>query len=136
MRSHLSHATKAIHAISHAINAISDESKKSDTYHTCDITSLIPRPHLLLGVRRIGDLNGATRAALAPLLGNDDAAVDSDGDGNGDGDVNDVARPVSTLRPSTRRTGMPPSPGAMRQWQRVQLMRVEVIFSKYLLLFA
>ncbi len=40
------------------------ECDKSDTYHTCDI---------LLGVRRI-------RAALAPLLGDDDAAVDRDGD--------------------------------------------------------
>jgi len=45
--------------------------------------------HLLLGVRRIGDLNNAARAALAPLLGDDDAAVDRDGD------VDDVTRPVS-----------------------------------------
>ena len=86
--SHLSHATNAINAISHAINGISDECDKSDTYHTCDIASLIPRPHLLLGVRRIGDLNDAARAALTPLLGDDDAAVDCDSD------VNDVAWPV------------------------------------------
>ena len=78
--SHLSHATNAINAISHAINAISDECDKSDTYHTCDITSLISHPHLLLGVRRIGNLNDAARATLAPLLGDNDAAVDSDGD--------------------------------------------------------
>jgi len=45
--------------------------------------------HLLLGVRRIGNLNDAARAALAPLLGDDDAAIDRDGD------VNDVTWPVS-----------------------------------------
>jgi hypothetical protein len=69
-----SHTTNAMNAISHAINVISDECDISDTSHTCDIASLIPRPrHLrLLGVRRIGDLNDAARAALAPLLGDDD----------------------------------------------------------------
>ena len=50
--------TNVVNAISHAINAISDECDKSDTYHTCDIALLIPRPHLLLGVRRISNLNG------------------------------------------------------------------------------
>ena len=44
--------------------------------------------HLLLGVRRIGNLNDAARAALALLLGDDDAVVDRDGD------VNNVTRPV------------------------------------------
>ena len=71
------------------MNAILDECDKSDTYHTCDITSLIPRPHLLLGVRRIGNLNDAAKAALAPLLGDDDTAVDRHGN------VDEVARPVS-----------------------------------------
>jgi hypothetical protein len=47
--------------------------------------------HLLLGVRRIGDLNDAARATLAPLLGDDDAAVDRDGD------ADDVTRPVSVM---------------------------------------
>ena len=45
--------------------------------------------HLLLGVRRIGDLNEDARAALSPLLGDDDMAVDCDGN------VDDVTRPVS-----------------------------------------
>ncbi len=81
--------------MSHAINAISDECDKSDTYHTCDITSLIPRPHLFLGVRRIGNLNDAARAVLAPLLGNNDTAVDRDWD------VENVARPVSVTTIST-----------------------------------
>ena len=97
--SHLSHATNAINAISHAINAISDECDKSDTYHTCDITSLIPHPHLLLGVRRIGNLNDAARATLAPLLGDNDAAVDSDGD------VNNIARPQHEGRECRRAQG-------------------------------
>jgi hypothetical protein len=88
MLSHISHATNAI-------NAISDECDKSDTYHTCDIASLIPRPDLLLEVRRIGDLNDAAKAALAPLLGNDDAAVERDGD------VDDVAWPVSVTTINT-----------------------------------
>jgi len=44
--------------------------------------------HLLLGVRRIGDLNDAARAALAPLLGDDNVAVDCNGD------VDNVTRPV------------------------------------------
>ena len=88
MRSHLSHATNAINAILHAINAILEKCDKSNTYHTCDIASLIPRPHLFLGVRRISDLNDAAKAALAPLLGNDDVAVDHDCD------VNNVAWPV------------------------------------------
>jgi hypothetical protein len=51
--------------------------------------------HLLLGVRRIGDLNDAARAALAPLLGDNDAAVDRDGD------VDDVTRPVSVTTINT-----------------------------------
>jgi len=45
--------------------------------------------HLLLGVRRIGDLNNAARATLAPLLDDNNAAVDCDGN------VNNVTRPVS-----------------------------------------
>jgi hypothetical protein len=53
------------------------------------ISHRLSRSHLLLGVRRIGDLNDAARAALKPLLGDDDAAVDRDGD------VDDVTRPVS-----------------------------------------
>jgi len=44
--------------------------------------------HLLLGVHRIGDLNDAARAALAPLLGDDNVAVDCDSD------VDNVTRPV------------------------------------------
>jgi hypothetical protein len=68
-----SHTTNAINAILHAIDVISDECDIPDTSHTCNIASLIPRPHLrLLGVRRISDLNDAARAALAPLLGDDD----------------------------------------------------------------
>ncbi len=51
--------------------------------------------HLLLRVRRIGDLNDAATAALAPLLGDDDAAVDRDGD------VDDVTRPVSVTTINT-----------------------------------
>ena len=51
--------------------------------------------HLLLGVRRIGNLNNAARATLAPLLGDDDAAVDRDGD------VDDVTRPVSVMTINT-----------------------------------
>jgi hypothetical protein len=51
--------------------------------------------HLLLGVRRIGDLNKAYRATLAPLLGDDDAAVDRDGD------IDDVTRPVSVMTVNT-----------------------------------
>ena len=58
------------------------------TTTTTTTTIAIPRPHLLLGVRKIGDLNGAARAALAPLLGADDAVIDRDDD------VDD-ARPVS-----------------------------------------
>jgi hypothetical protein len=49
----------------------------------------LSRSHLLLGVRRIGDLNDAARTALAPLLGDKDAAVDLNGA------VDDVSRPVS-----------------------------------------
>ena len=51
--------------------------------------------HLLLGVRRIRNLNDAARATLAPLLGDDDAAVDRDGD------VDDVTRPVSVMTVNT-----------------------------------
>ena len=51
--------------------------------------------HLLLGVRRISDLNDAARAALAPLLGDNDAAVDREGD------VDDVTRPVSVMTINT-----------------------------------
>jgi hypothetical protein len=55
---------------------------------TQTISHRLSHSHLLLGVRRIGDLNNAARAALAPLLGDDDAAVDRDGN------VDDVTRPV------------------------------------------
>jgi hypothetical protein len=65
---------------------------------TCDATNPILITHAishrlscsyhLLGVRRISDLNDAARAALVPLLGDDDAAVDCDGN------VDDVTRPV------------------------------------------
>jgi len=51
--------------------------------------------HLLLVVRRIGDLNDAARAALAPLLGDDNVAVDCDGN------VDDVTRPVSVMTINT-----------------------------------
>jgi hypothetical protein len=115
MRSHLSHAT--IIAISHAINAISDKCDKSDTYHTCDIASLIPRPHLFLRVRRIGDLNDATRAALLPLLVDDDAAVDRDCD------VGDVARPVSvtTINTTDRNAAEPRGEAGNRVAFRLRL---------------
>jgi hypothetical protein len=111
------HATNAINAISHAINAISDECDKSDTYHTCDIASLIPRPHLFLGVRRISDLNDAARAALAPLLGDDDAAVDCDCD------VDDVARPVSftTINTTDRNAAKPRTDAGDRVAFRLRL---------------
>ena len=59
------------------------------------ISHRLSRSHLLLGVRRIGDLNYTARAALAPLLGDDDAAVDRDGD------VDDVTRPVSVTTLNT-----------------------------------
>ena len=87
--------TNAINAISHAINAILNKYDKSDTYHTCNIASPIPRPNLFLGVCRIGNLNDAARAALAPLLGDDDEAVDHGCD------VDDVARPVSVTTINT-----------------------------------
>ena len=59
------------------------------------ISHRLSRSHLLLGVRRIGDLNDAARAALAPLLGDDDMAVDCDGN------VDDVTRPVSVTAINT-----------------------------------
>ena len=59
------------------------------------ISHRLSRSHLLLGVRRIGDLNDAARAALAPLLGDDDAAVDCDGD------IDDVTRPVLVMTINT-----------------------------------
>jgi hypothetical protein len=59
------------------------------------ISHRLSRSHLLLGVRRIGDLNDAARAALAPLLGDDDAAVDRDGG------VDDVTRPVLVMTINT-----------------------------------
>ncbi len=59
------------------------------------ISHRLSRSHLLLGVRRIGDLNDAARAALAPLLGDNDAAVDRDGD------VDDVTRLVSVTTINT-----------------------------------
>ncbi len=51
--------------------------------------------HLLLGVRRIDNLNDAARATLAPLLGDDDTAVDCDGN------VDDITRPVSVTTINT-----------------------------------
>jgi hypothetical protein len=110
----------ATNAISHAIYAISDKCEKSDTYYTCDIALLIPRPHLFLGVRRIGDLNDAARAALAPLLGDDDVAVDRDCD------VDDIARPmlVTTINTMDGNAAEPrgdvvvPSPSIPRRGQR------------------
>ena len=51
--------------------------------------------HLLLGVHRIGDLNDTAKAALALLLGDNDAAVDCDGD------VDNVTRPVSVMAINT-----------------------------------
>ena len=78
---------------------LSEKSKCDKCDIACDATNPIlithaishrlSRSHLLLGVRRIGNLNDATRAALAPLLGDDNAAVDCDGN------VDDVTRPVS-----------------------------------------
>ena len=59
------------------------------------ISHRLSRSHLLLGVRRIGDLNDAARAALAPLLGDDDTAVDCDGN------VDDVTWPVSVTAINT-----------------------------------
>jgi hypothetical protein len=86
----LSHACMhATNAISHAINAISDECDKSDTYHTCNITSLKPRPHLLLAGMQNRRPERRRQGRAAPLQGDDDAALDCDSD------VNDVARPVS-----------------------------------------
>ena len=55
----------------------------------------LSRSHLLLGVRRIGDLNDAARAALAPLLGDDDMAVDCGGN------VDNVTQPVSVTAINT-----------------------------------
>ena len=78
---------------------LSEKSKCDKCDIACDATNPIlithaishrlSRSHLLLGVRRIGDLNDAARAALAPLLGDKDAAVDLNGA------VDDVSRPVS-----------------------------------------
>ena len=82
---------------------------KCDTCDKCDIacnaTNLIlithailhrlSRSHLLLGVRRIDDLNNTARAAPTPLLGDDDAAVDYDGN------VEDVTWPVLVIAINT-----------------------------------
>ena len=65
------------------------------SYITHAISYHLSCSHLLLGVCRIGDLNEAARAALAPLLGDDDTAVDRDGD------VDDVTRPVSVTAINT-----------------------------------
>jgi hypothetical protein len=59
------------------------------------ISHRLSRSHLLLGVRRIGDLNDAARAALALLLGDDDAAVDHDSD------VDDFTWPMSVTTINT-----------------------------------
>jgi hypothetical protein len=84
---------------------LSKKSKCDKCVFACDATNPIlithaishrlSRSHLLLRVRRIGDLNDAARAALAPLLGDDDAAV------NLDCDVDDVTRPVSVTTVNT-----------------------------------
>ncbi len=86
----------------------------------CDATNLIlithailhrlSRSHLLLGVRRIGDLNDAARAALAPLLGDDDAAVDLDGD------VDNVTRLVSVTTINTTDRNAAPHDSEMVGW--------------------
>jgi len=76
----------------HVINAINAAFPILITHA---ISHRLSRSHLLLGVRRIGDLNNAAKAALAPLLGDDDAAVDCDGN------VEDVTRPVSVTAINT-----------------------------------
>ena len=86
-----------------------DKCNKCDKCNTCAIACDATNPilithailhrlscsHLLLGVRRIGDLNDAARATLAPLLGDDDAAVDCDSD------ADDVTRLVSVMTVNT-----------------------------------
>jgi hypothetical protein len=65
--SQLSHATNAINEISHAINAISDEYDKSDTYHTCDITSLYPVPTSSSGYEYDDDDNSTLLANTSAM---------------------------------------------------------------------
>jgi hypothetical protein len=97
IRSHATNAINAINginAISHVINAISDKAT-NPILITHAILHRLSRSHLLHGVRRIGDLNNAARAALAPILGDNDAVVDRDGD------VDDVTQPVSVTTINT-----------------------------------
>ncbi len=77
-----------INAISHAINEISDKCDKSDTYHTCNIASLIPFPPPPRGTQN--------RQPERRCQGrDDDAAVDRDGN------VDIVTRPVSVTTINT-----------------------------------